>query len=321
MENLLEKLVNKSVEAFIVGLELYNKPTLRYRIEGFSFFIINAWELMLKAELLKRGESVYYKDNPDRTLSVSIVIEKLYPDKHQNLRINLEKIIDLRNTSTHYITEDYEIKYAPLFQACVLNFVNEINRYHKVDITKYIAQNFLTISSSYEPLTNEQIKLKYPAEIAEKFIQQANDIDVLMTEISSEKFAIGIKQNLYITRKKSEADFVVSIEKGSKNHVEVVKDLKDPSDTHKYSYSNVITAVQKRLGKKSIKIDYSKGFNTYVLKLIIDFYNIKSDSMYAYKHQIGKNEQYSYSELFVEFIVNEIQKNPTKFVESFKEGK
>lgn len=321
MENLLEKLVNKSVEAFIVGLELYNKPTLRYRIEGFSFFIINAWELMLKAELLKRGESVYYKDNPDRTLSVSIVIEKLYPDKHQNLRINLEKIIDLRNTSTHYITEDYEIKYAPLFQACVLNFVNEINRYHKVDITKYIAQNFLTISSSYEPLTNEQIKLKYPAEIAEKFIQQANDIDVLMTEISSEKFAIGIKQNLYITRKKSEADFVVSIEKGSKNHVEVVKDLKDPSDTHKYSYSNVITAVQKRLGKKSIKIDYSKGFNTYVLKLIIDFYNIKSDSMYAYKHQIGKNEQYSYSELFVEFIVNEIQKNPTKFVESLKEGK
>lgn len=321
MENLLEKLVNKSVEAFIVGLELYNKPTLRYRIEGFSFFIINAWELMLKAELLKRGESVYYKDNPDRTLSVSIVIEKLYPDKHQNLRINLEKIIDLRNTSTHYITEDYEIKYAPLFQACVLNFVNEINRYHKVDITKYIAQNFLTISSSYEPLTNEQIKLKYPAEIAEKFIQQANDIDVLMTEITSEKFAIGIKQNLYITRKKSEADFVVSIEKGSKNHVEVVKDLKDPSDTHKYSYSNVITAVQKRLGKKSIKIDYSKGFNTYVLKLIIDFYNIKSDSMYAYKHQIGKNEQYSYSELFVEFIVNEIQKNPTKFVESFKEGK
>ena len=47
MEKLEDKLVEKSIEAFIVGLELYNKPTIKYRIEGFSFFIVNAWELML----------------------------------------------------------------------------------------------------------------------------------------------------------------------------------------------------------------------------------------------------------------------------------
>lgn len=81
--------------------------------------------------------------------------------------------------STHYITEDYEIKYAPLFQACVLNFVNEIQRFHDVDITEHIAQNFLTISARYEPLSNEEIRLKYSPEIAEKLIKQANEIDVL----------------------------------------------------------------------------------------------------------------------------------------------
>src|SRR5699024_12802264 len=53
-------------------------------------------------------------------------------DKNTRIRINLEKIIDLRNISTHFITEDYEAKYAPLFQACVLNFTNEINRFHEV---------------------------------------------------------------------------------------------------------------------------------------------------------------------------------------------
>ncbi|GJM47728.1 hypothetical protein WSSLDB02_02850 [Weissella soli] len=44
MENreLAEQLVSKSIEAFIMGLEVYNKPTIRYRIEGFSFFITNA---------------------------------------------------------------------------------------------------------------------------------------------------------------------------------------------------------------------------------------------------------------------------------------
>ena len=149
MENLKDKLIEKSIEAFIMGLEIYNKPTIKYRIEGFSFFVVNAWELMLKATLLKRGESIYFPDKPDRTLSLESVIKKIYTDKNTRIRLNLEKIIELRNISTHYITEDYEVKYVPLFQACVLNFVNEIQRFHGVDITHYIAQNFLTISARY----------------------------------------------------------------------------------------------------------------------------------------------------------------------------
>ena len=321
MENISLRLVDKSIEAFIIGLEIYNKPTIKYRIEGFSFFIVNAWELMLKAALLNRGESIYFSDKPDRTLSVENVIKKIYTDKNTRIRLNLEKIIELRNISTHYITEDYEVKYAPLFQACVLNFVNEIQRFHNIDITKYIAQNFLTISTSYEPLSNEEIKLKYSPEIAEKLIKQSNEIDVLSTAYNSDKFAINIKQNLYITKKKSEADFVVSISSGSDTKVAMVKELKDPSDTHKYSYNNVITAVQERLKKKNIKLGYSAGFNQYVLSLVIDFYNIKQDVKYAYEHVIGNQHSYTYSQQFIEFIVAEIEKNPHNFVESLKKSK
>lgn len=321
MEDIEKRLVEKSIEAFIMGLEIYNKPTIKYRIEGFSFFIVNAWELMLKAELLRREESIYFPDKPDRTLSVEAVIKKIYSDKNTRIRLNLEKILELRNISTHYITEDYEVKYAPLFQACVLNFVNEIQRFHNIDITKYIAQNFLTISASYEPLSNEEIKLKYSPEIAEKLIKQANEIDVLSETYNSDKFAINIKQNLYITKKKSEADFVVSISSDSDTKVAMVKDMKDPSDTHKYSYNNVVTAVQERLKKKNIKLGYKSGFNQYVLNLIIDFYNIKQDEKYAYEHVIGRSRQYTYSQQLVDFIVSEIEKNPAKFVESLKKSK
>ena len=286
MKNLSQRLVDKSVEAFIMGLEIYNKPTIKYRIEGFSFFICNAWELMLKSEMLNRNLSIYFKDNPDRTLSLENVIKKIYSDDSTRIRLNLERIIELRNISTHYITEDYELKYAPLFQACVLNYVNELQRFHGRDITETIAQNFLTISASYEPLTNEQIRLKYPAEIAEKFIQQANAIDVLVSEYNSDKFAIGVKQNLYITKKKSEADFVVSIANQSPSQVAIVKDLKDPSETHKYSYGNIISVVNDRLNKKNIKLNYKSGFNQYVLTLIIDFYSIKTDEKFAYYHNL-----------------------------------
>ena len=42
---LAEKLLNKAREAFILAIEIYNKPSIRYRVEGFSFSICNAWEL------------------------------------------------------------------------------------------------------------------------------------------------------------------------------------------------------------------------------------------------------------------------------------
>ncbi|CDA34578.1 pF12358 family protein [Firmicutes bacterium CAG:536] len=39
MAEIKQNLVDKSVEAFIMGLEIYNKPTIKYRIEGFSFYM------------------------------------------------------------------------------------------------------------------------------------------------------------------------------------------------------------------------------------------------------------------------------------------
>ncbi|MDU5742856.1 MAG: DUF3644 domain-containing protein [Finegoldia magna] len=319
-KKLVSQLIEKSIEAFILGIEIYNKPTIKYRIEGFSFFICNAWELMLKGELINREIPIYYKDSPERTITLSESIAKIYSDKNTRIRLNLEKIIDLRNISTHFITQDYEVKYAPLFQACVLNYINEINRFHSVDITKYIPQNFLTISAHYQPLSNEEIKLKYPPEIAEKFIKEANEVDVLMDEYNSDKFSVKIKQVLYITKKRDDADFTVRIEKDSKTSIEIVKELKDPADTHKYSFNSVVTAVQERLKRKNIVLSYEKGFTAYVLTQFINFYNIKENDKYCYKHKIGNNNSYTYSQQFIEFIVDEISKDPLNIVESLKDG-
>ena len=143
----------------------------------------------------------------------------------------------------------------------------------------------------------------------------------MSTTYDSDKFAINIKQNLYITKKKSEADFVVSIDSQSDTKVTMVKDLKDPSDTHKYSYNNVITAVQERLKKKNIKLNYKSGFNQFVLSLVIYFYDIKREPKYAYEHIIGKQHSYTYSQQFIEFIVAEIEKSPHNYVESLKKSK
>ena len=147
---LINNLIIKSQEAFSLGIEIYNKPTIKYRVEGFAFFICNAWELMLKAYLIKTNgqSSIYYKDKKDRTLSLSECIKKVFTNNKDPLRLNLEKIIELRDTSTHFITEEYEMVYIPLFQACILNFNEKMMAFHNVDMTTIIPQNFLTLSVS-----------------------------------------------------------------------------------------------------------------------------------------------------------------------------
>ena len=144
----VDLLLNKATEAFMMAIEIYNKPSIKYRVEGFALFICNAWELMLKAHLIKKNgmDSIYYKDNANRTLSLENCIEKVFTNNKDPLRKNLEKIIELRNTSTHFITEEYEMVYIPLFQACVLNFSEKIEVFHNIDMTSIIPQNFLTLS-------------------------------------------------------------------------------------------------------------------------------------------------------------------------------
>lgn len=178
---LVKNMVNKSKEAFSLAIEIYNKPTIKYRVEGFAFFICNAWELMLKAYLIKTNgyNSIYYKDKPDRTISLSECIKRIFTNNKDPLRLNLEKIIELRDTSTHFITEEYEMVYVILFQACILNFNEKMMAFHNVDMTEIIPQNFLTLSVSLQTLEDNKIVVKYPEEIANKFLENKNKIEDL----------------------------------------------------------------------------------------------------------------------------------------------
>jgi hypothetical protein len=47
--------VDKSIGACLAAIEIYNKPNFSYREEVFSILMLNAWELLLKARVMKEG--------------------------------------------------------------------------------------------------------------------------------------------------------------------------------------------------------------------------------------------------------------------------
>jgi hypothetical protein len=128
---LYSKFLSKAEAALTAAVEIYNKPAFRYREETFALLAINAWELLLKARILKdagndlRAIRVY---EPRRTKSGK-VSRKLYLrrnragsaltfslgacvvelDKNAATRLspevksNLDALIAVRDSAAHYI--------------------------------------------------------------------------------------------------------------------------------------------------------------------------------------------------------------------------
>lgn len=315
MGDIKEQLIEKSKEAFALAIELYNKPTIKYRVEGFSFFICNAWELMLKAYMIdKFGEkSIYYKNNDDRTLSIENCVAKVFTNDKAPVRRNLMKIIELRNTSTHFIVEEYEMVYIPLFQACVLNFVEKMQEFHNVDMTKTVPQNFLTLAVSMNTLSEERIRAKYPEEIAEKIINIENELAPVIGE-NNNGFSIKIEHIHYLTKNKKEATSLVGIDNNSEAKVKIIKEIKDPNNTHKYTMKTAAKEIEQRLHREGIEFKV----NQCVFNLFTKVYGIKENETYCYIHKQYAQPSYTYSVKTIELMFDEIRKDPEHIVDRLK---
>lgn len=317
-----DRLVEKSKEAFIMAIEIYNKPTLRYRLEGFSFFICNAWELMLKAHLIKiYGESaVYYTDKPDRTITLSDCIQKVFTNEKAPLRRNLTKIIELRNTSTHFITEEYEAVYVPLLQACVLNFVDKMNEFHGEDLTLLIPENFLTLSVRISQLDESTIRAKYSQQVAERLISTAGELDPII-ENNNSHFAIRLEHLHYATKDRDSATELYHLDKEATEGVRFIKELKDPNLTHKYTAKNCIKEINRRLQKEGTILLFHgipATFNQYHFKNIVSHFGLKENEKMCFVYQVSSMPQYSYSQQAIDFIYDELKKAPDTILDDMR---
>lgn len=315
MNSISNKLIEKSKEAFIMAIEIYNKPSIKYRVEGFSFFICNAWELMLKAHLINISgdRSIYYTDNPNRTITLELCIRNVFTNDKDPLRKNLEKIIELRNTGTHYIIEEYEMVYIPLFQACVFNFIEKMQAFHNVDMTEIIPRNFLTLTVSIASLDTDEIRAKYPEEIANKLINLNESLSPIIEE-NNGRFAIRVDHRYYITKDKNAATAVVRVDSSADNTVKIVKELKDPNDVFKYTCKKCCAEINKRLTKLGVGL----SFNQSHFNLFCKYYNIKENEKLCFVSKIFSQPQYSYSLQTIDFIVDEIKKDPDNIIQNLK---
>ena len=237
--NLINNMLDKSEEAFLMAIEIYNKPTIKYRLEGFAFFICNAWELLLKAKMIKDGKNIYYSDKPNTTISLFNCVKIIFTNDKDPIRKNLEILIGLRNTTTHYIIKEMDTIYLPFMQSNVLNYSQKLFEYFERDITEKINSSFMTLVVNNEEITDEKILSNYGNNIFDRYIRIKNETQKIISDNSNEKLAIKIDLNVKIVKDKKDAKTTFRIAKDGEEPIRIIKELKDTNLTHCFNQKRV----------------------------------------------------------------------------------
>ena len=330
---LINLMLDKSQESFLLAIEIYNKPTIKFRVEGFCFFVCNAWEMLLKAHLLNTGNSIYYKDkklNQNRTISLTDCIKKVLTNNKDPLRKNLEVVVGIRNMANHLVIPEYASMMNDVFMACVKNYTTKLKAYFDITIDNKIQTDYITMFIPRES-RNVDIEGKYGKDIFKKYIDTRTFLNHTYTENANDKnivndvFALSYELTFKTVSDVNAADFTVSKVAPSKSQLGVikVKEKIDPSKTHPFTYSQIVSEVNKEMNEKGLTFtpiseNAKKTFTTNTFNCLNRMFNFKNDEIYSFKHQVGNHTFYTYSYKLIQRIINIFTDNPDILIKNKK---
>ena len=317
-EKTVSRLLEKSQEAFVLAVELYNRPSLKYGAESCSILLCNAWELMLKAHIINKWgiESIYYKSDPTKTLTLSDCLKKVFTNEKSPLRSNMNAVMRFRNTNTHYITDEYEIFYGPFLQASVENYADTLMEFHSLSVSDLIPENRLALAIRKGDITPETIRAKYDPAVAQHLLTSE---DAVAREVSSKgdpRIAAIYETTLRLVKKKNDADLNVHVQKDAKGKISIVRDIKDPTSYYPYTAKRAIEKIDKLLKKRGVTFYFNgevkEKFTGHSFQLFVKFYDMKGNDRFAYDRKTPgeKNHSWIYSEQTIVFISDKVEKNP-----------
>lgn len=304
-EQFYEKLIGRSLDAFTLALEVYNRPSMKNRVEAFTIMMVNAWELLLKAEVLKVDgyQKIFYED--DRSISVTDAIKRRLQEKDP-VRINLETLVDLRDQAVHLLIPELQSQLSRLFQATVLNYQTRYkNEMGNAPLSGQSVGMLSLVLDGPKPeiaLIQKQYG-KHTANSVSRFI---NQFDKTAKEVDSTEFTIPIDYRLALVKREDESDLSLSVGDEGEGAIIVTK-TKDPELTHPYHQKEAIDEINNRQKKTFIK---SGAFQAVLSKQ-----KIKKQKKSDFRYEIDGRPRYS--EKFVVWFVDNL--NQPNWLESAKE--
>ena len=263
---LYSKFVDKAQAAIMSAVEVYNKPSFAYREETFALLALNAWELLLKAKVLKDGDNylkvirvyearktkagipskkLYLKRNRagnPQTISLGsclMALEKSPTKLGQEIKGNLIALTAIRDNAAHYITA------SPVLAKQVLEISSASVKNFVILAKQWFCRDFADSLSLFLPLS---------------FLNGAKEVESVIVT-ADESRLIKYLQQLAATDSKSTSPFAVAI------RLQVKLERSSLATASKVAISKDPDAVKVSLTEEDIREKYSWDYKELTKRL------------------------------------------------------
>lgn len=317
------RLVDKSIEAYILALETINRLSIKYRLEAFCYLLCNAWELLLKAKILEDTgtlSGIYYKKKrglPKRSLSLRDCLEKIIPERENPERRNIECIADLRDETVHLVFSQIPREVLCLFQASVINYHDRLNKWFGISLSDRVPVGMMSLVYDLRPeqcdLTDKRLRRELGRDAAAFLSRYCSQIKQEFDSLQRPaQFSIGIEYRLVLTKNQADADIVLSTGTGSSASAQIIEVPKDSSKSHPFRQKEVIEQMKSKVAGLQI--------NQYEIQCVSKVYSIKNRSEYFYKGRV-KGSPTQYSPAFVDWLLQQYSKDKAFFTKAKAKAK
>lgn len=255
------ELVQKSREAALSAIRIYNDPHVTFKSESYIVLMVIAWTYLLHAHYRgKRVEYRYFRQGPkrrifDRTKHGAFKyweLERCLNDKSspidRDTANNLRFLIGLRHEIEHQMTRSLDTYLSGRFQACALNY----NAYLKKLFGKKLGiDDQLTYSIQFSTVSEEQLAGPKPeVTIPERLRAYIAEFDGALTheEYNSAQYSFRMLFKRKLVNHPGQADRVVEfIDPNSEIAKQIDKEywVQKQVEKTKYRAKDVVAAVHK----------------------------------------------------------------------------
>ena len=329
MKAVYKQLVDKSVAAALAAIEVYNKPDFRYREESFVILLVNAWELLLKAKILKdsqnRISTLYIKYGKNNckikrsrtgnplTIELFGAMQKLALDPV--VTDNLSSLVDIRDTAVHFHNDD-GVRYVvfTLGVAALRNYQHLAKEWFKKNLASYHFY-ILPIGFSHTFQTFRLMDVETTPSAVANLLKGVADVQAKAKTDGPYFFACEITTELKSAKKFADAaDMTVKVDPTAKDAAVVITQLKRKLDQYPLSYTELVERVKKALpGSKTSaipdvikkhKLKDNESYSSY------SFRTKAQEQAYEKSKVLPKGMTSIYNEDAVRFIVQKLQEIP-----------
>ena len=309
------RLVNSSIDAYVLSLETINRLSVQYRVEAFVSLVVNAWELLLKARIIHvagDNDAIFFpkeRGQLRRSHDIGRCIREVYPAENDPKRRNLEFVVKERNKAVHLVVDRLPKDILATFQACVINYHEELLDWFGISLSDRVPVGLMNLVYDLGPenfdLANKALRRRLGTDAVTYLADRQSEIRRSQMEIGyAKEFAAEVNLTVSVTNNPRGGDVVLTGGQGGRK-IGVVDKVRDPAQTHPNRFRRVVTLINEALGGRH-------QITQYDVTCVAYSHSTETNRLHYFKSDIpGSFPQYS--DAFVTWVVEQFDSDPNFF--------